>query len=104
MRRHRPGSPDILATAFVGYADGRTVSGRRSRTIAAGEPLFRAAQRSGEVRDDVSLGQILDGLVALAGIDNDPDVPGALIRILLDGLRTHPHPTGGSPTAGPVSP
>ncbi|MER8012027.1 TetR/AcrR family transcriptional regulator [Streptomyces sp. NPDC094149] len=59
----------------------------RSRTIAAGEPLFHAAQCSGEVRDDVSLGQILDGLVALAGVDNDPDFPGALIRILLDGLR-----------------
>ncbi|MBC7274696.1 MAG: TetR/AcrR family transcriptional regulator [Streptomyces sp.] len=59
----------------------------RSRTIAAGEPLFRAAQRSGEVRDDVSLGQILDGLVALAGVDNHPDFPGALIRIMLDGLR-----------------
>src|SRR5690606_11021042 len=41
-------------------------------------PFFRAAQRNGEVRDDVSLGQILDGLVALAGIDNDPDFPGAL--------------------------
>jgi AcrR family transcriptional regulator len=65
----------------------------RSRTIAAGEPLFRAAQRSGEVRDDVSLGQILDGLVALAGIDNDPDFPGALIRILLDGL----HPNAAKP-------
>lgn len=71
----------------------------RSRTIAAGEPLFRAAQRSGEVRDDVSLGQILDGLVALAGIDNDPDFPGALIRVLLDGLRTDSRTTGGPPTA-----
>ncbi|MFD2416523.1 TetR/AcrR family transcriptional regulator [Amycolatopsis pigmentata] len=59
----------------------------RSRTIAAGEPLFLAAQRSGEVRDDVSLGQILDGLVALGGVDNHPDFAGALIRIMLDGLR-----------------
>ncbi|GJF26830.1 MULTISPECIES: TetR/AcrR family transcriptional regulator [Streptomyces] len=71
----------------------------RSRTIAAGEPLFRAAQRSGEVRDDVSLGQILDGLVALAGIDNGPDFPGALIRILLAGLHPNPHTTDGSQTA-----
>lgn len=68
----------------------------RSRTIAAGEPLFLAAQRSGEVRDDVSLGQILDGLVALGTVDNHPDFPGALIRIMFDGLRP--------PTPGPAKP
>ncbi|MFJ5840476.1 TetR/AcrR family transcriptional regulator [Streptomyces shenzhenensis] len=68
----------------------------RSRTIAAGEPLFLAAQRSGEVRDDVSLGQILDGLVALGTVDNHPDFSGALIRIMLDGLRP--------PTPGPAKP
>ncbi|MFJ1758360.1 hypothetical protein [Kitasatospora sp. NPDC088134] len=72
----------------------------RSRTIAAGEPLFRAAQRSGEVRDDVSLGQILDGLVALAGIDSDPDFPGALVRVLLDGLRPSPGPADAPPAGG----
>lgn len=70
-------------------ADGAPVVLRdsRSRTVEAAEPLFRAAQQSGEVRDDVSLGQILDGIVALGGLDRDPDFPGALVRVLLDGLR-----------------
>ncbi|MBR7837134.1 hypothetical protein KDL01_27905 [Actinospica durhamensis] len=93
MRFHAVGArKGPLASAILAEsANGSPIVLResRSRTIAAGEPLFRAAQRSGEVRDEVSLGQILDGLVALAGIDSDPDFPGALIRILLDGLHSN---------------
>ncbi|GAA0327583.1 hypothetical protein NE235_09510 [Actinoallomurus spadix] len=43
-------------------------------------------------RDADGLGQVLDGIVALAGADNDPSFPGALIRVLLDGL--HPKAAG----------
>ncbi|WP_336029281.1 TetR/AcrR family transcriptional regulator [Geodermatophilus sp. FMUSA9-8] len=59
----------------------------RSRVIAAGEPLFTAAQASGEVRDDVSLGQVLDAVVALDRVDENPDSPATMVQVLLDGLR-----------------
>lgn len=99
MRFHALGArKGPLASVLLSEsADGTPIlRASRSRTIAAGEPLFRAAQRSGEVREDVSLGQILDGLVALSGVDNDPDFPGALIRVLLDGLRPDPLTTKGN--------
>lgn len=44
----------------------------RSRVIAAAEPLPVAAQRSGGVRDDVSLGQVLDTVVAAERVRDDP--------------------------------
>jgi AcrR family transcriptional regulator len=69
-------------------SDNPVLKESRSRTIAAGEPLFVAAQRSGEVRDDVSLGQILDALVALGRVNDDSAFPGAMVRVVFDGLRT----------------
>ncbi len=43
----------------------------RTRVIAAGRPLLAAAQRAHEVRDDLTLEQILDMIVAIATIHGD---------------------------------
>lgn len=59
----------------------------RARVVAAGQPLFLAATNSGEVRDDVALGEILDGVVVLARIPVSAASPSPLVEVLLDGLR-----------------
>lgn len=65
--------------------------GYRARVIDAGRPLLAAAQRAGEVRDDLTLDQILDLIVAIAAIaaiHGDPDCLEPILRTTLDGLRT----------------
>lgn len=59
----------------------------RSRVIAAAQPLFAAAIDSGEVRGDVSLGQVLDAIVALERVRDDPGSSTSMIDVLFDGLR-----------------
>jgi len=59
----------------------------RTRVIAAGQPLLAGAQRSGEVRDDLSLDQILDLIVAIATIHGDSGYTGPILATALDGLR-----------------
>jgi AcrR family transcriptional regulator len=59
----------------------------RARVIAAGRPLLAAAQRTGEVRDDLALEQILDMVKAIATTHGDPDYLKPILRAALDGLR-----------------
>ena len=49
----------------------------RARVLAAGRPLLVAAQRTHEVRDDLTLEQILDMIVAIATIHGDSQLPRA---------------------------
>ena len=60
----------------------------RTRVITAGRPLFAAAQHAGEVRDDLTLEQILDMIVAIATIHGDTGYTGPILQAALDGLRT----------------
>ena len=62
-------------------------SGNRDRVLAAGRPLLAAAQRSREVRDDLTLEQILDMIIAIAAIQGDPGYLEPILRAALDGLR-----------------
>lgn len=62
----------------------------RSRVVAAGQPLFAAAQRSGEVRDDLPLKQVLDAVVAVGQIADDPSFSGHIVSVVFDGLRVRP--------------
>jgi AcrR family transcriptional regulator len=62
-------------------------SDNRVRVIAAGRPLLIAAQRSREVRDDVTLEQILDMIIAIASIHGDPGYLEPILQTALDGLR-----------------
>jgi AcrR family transcriptional regulator len=59
----------------------------RTRVMTAGRPLLAAAQHAGEVRDDLTLEQILDMIVAIATIHGDTGYTGAILQAALDGLR-----------------
>ena len=59
----------------------------RTRVIAAGLPLLAAAQRAGEVRDDLALEQILDMIVAISTIRADARYLEPILQTALDGLR-----------------
>ena len=58
----------------------------RTRVIAA-RPLLAAAQRAHAVRDDLSLEQILDMIVAIAAIHGDTGYTEPILQTALDGLR-----------------
>jgi AcrR family transcriptional regulator len=66
----------------------------RARVMAAGRPLLTAAQRAGEVRNDLTLEQILDMIVAIATIHGDTGYTGPILQTALDGLRPQRHPDG----------
>jgi len=59
----------------------------RTRVIAAGRPLLAAAQHAREVRDDLSLEQVLDMIVAIATIHGDTGYTEPILQAALDGLR-----------------
>jgi hypothetical protein len=59
----------------------------RPRVLAAGRPLLTAARRSHEIRDDLTLEQILDLVVAIAKIQQDPGYLDPILQAALDGLR-----------------
>jgi AcrR family transcriptional regulator len=59
----------------------------RSRVMTAARPLLTAAQRSGEVRGELTLEQILDMIVAIGTIHGDTGYTEPILRAALDGLR-----------------
>jgi AcrR family transcriptional regulator len=59
----------------------------RRRVMAAGRPLFIAAQRTHEVREDLTLEQVLDMIVAIASIHGESDYLEPILQATLDGLR-----------------
>jgi AcrR family transcriptional regulator len=62
-------------------------SENRARVLAAGRPLLAAAQQAHEVRDDLTLEQVLDMVAAVATIDSDPGYVEPILQTALDGLR-----------------
>jgi AcrR family transcriptional regulator len=62
----------------------------RARVLAAGRPLLAAAQRTHEVRDTLTLEQILDMIVAIATIHSDTRYIEPILQAALDGLRPRP--------------
>lgn len=58
----------------------------RERVTAAGQPLLRAAQDSGDVQAGLTLDQILDMIVAIAKIPGGPDHVQPILRTALAGL------------------
>jgi AcrR family transcriptional regulator len=59
----------------------------RTRVIAAGRPLLAAAQHAHEVRDDLTLEQILDMIVAIATIHGETGYTEPILQTAIDGLR-----------------
>ncbi|MDE3202927.1 MAG: TetR/AcrR family transcriptional regulator [Acidobacteriota bacterium] len=70
----------------------------RARGLDAGRPLLAAAQRTREVRDHLTIEQVLDMIVAIAQIRGEPDYRESILQIALDGLRLPPE-TGPRETA-----
>ena len=68
----------------------------RTRVMAAGRPLLAAAQRAREIRDDLTLEQILDMIVAVATIHGDTGYTEPILQAALDGLRLIRCPTAGT--------
>ena len=73
----------------------------RARVIAAGRPLLAAAQRAHEIRDDLTLEQILDMVIAIATIHGDNRYLEPILQTALDGLQPS---ADGKPTLGASNP
>jgi AcrR family transcriptional regulator len=76
------------------YGSSPMFSESRDRVLAAGRPLLVAARRTHEVRDDLTLEQVLDMVIAVASIHGDPAYLEPILRAMLDGLRP---PAGANP-------
>ena len=56
--------------------------------VAAGEPLLQRAQEAGIVREDVTIGEVIQMVVGIAKMPTtDPRQNEHILRIALDGLR-----------------
>jgi AcrR family transcriptional regulator len=78
-----------IASELLAHVDGDDpVFGQnRARVVGAGAPLLAAAQEAGEIRDDLTLDQILDLTVAIAKLHGDPGYVAPILQTALDGLR-----------------
>ncbi len=83
-----------IASALLEHVAGEdpVFDHNRTRVLAAGQPLLAAAQRSGEVRDDLTLEQILDLTIAVAKLGGDPGYVEPILQAVLDGLRVPDRP------------
>ncbi|HXD80001.1 MAG TPA: helix-turn-helix domain-containing protein [Candidatus Acidoferrum sp.] len=79
-----------IAAELLKHTDsGNSVfGGSRARVTAAGRPLLAAAQQAREVRDDLTLEQVLDLIHAIATIRGDTSYVQAILQATLDGLRS----------------
>jgi AcrR family transcriptional regulator len=60
----------------------------RTSLFDAGEPLLKRAQEAGVVREDVSIGEVIQMVVSIAKMPTgDPKQNEHMLRIALDGLR-----------------
>jgi AcrR family transcriptional regulator len=59
----------------------------RARVLAAGGPLLVAAQDAQEIREDLTLEQILDMIIAIARIHGDPGYLEPILEVAFSGLR-----------------
>jgi AcrR family transcriptional regulator len=78
-----------IASELLAHLDSSNpvFSENRARVLAAGRPLLAAAQRVQEVRDDLTLEQILDMIIAIATIHGDTRYLEPILQAALDGLR-----------------
>lgn len=62
----------------------------RTRVMAAARPLLVAAQHTHEIREELTLEQILDMVIAIATIHGDARYLEPILQAALDGLRPRP--------------
>jgi AcrR family transcriptional regulator len=82
-------SKRLIASELLTHVDSSNpvFNENRERVLAAGRKLLCAAQRDHEVRDDLTLEQILDMIIAIARIHGDPGYLEPMLESTLDGLR-----------------
>jgi AcrR family transcriptional regulator len=78
-----------VGTELLKHSEGSNsfFSEGRNRVLAAGQPLLAAAQRTREIRGDLTLEQILEMIHAIAAIQGDPAYVQPILHAALDGLR-----------------
>jgi AcrR family transcriptional regulator len=78
-----------IASELLAHVDGDdpVFARNRARVLATGAALLADAQRAGEVRDDLTLEQILDLTIAVAKVDGGAAYVEPILRAALDGLR-----------------
>lgn len=81
-----------IATELLEHTDreGPLFDASRARVLAAGRPLLAAAQDAREVREDLTLEQVLDLVIAVSGIRDDPAYTRPILDVALDGIRRPP--------------
>ena len=67
-------------------SDSPVFNDTKTRVIAAGRPLFDAAQSLSQIRSDITIEQVLQMLVAVAAIDGNAHDRAAMFQTILDGL------------------
>ena len=80
----------VLAAELVNYLDkdAALFQACRGSLYSAGEPLLLRAQEAGVVRDDVTIGEVIQLVVGIAKLPNaDPAQTEHVLRVALDGLR-----------------
>jgi AcrR family transcriptional regulator len=84
------GTKRALAAELSNYLDQDAELFQVCRTslFEAGEPLLKKAQEAGVVREDVSIGELIQMVVGIAKIPaKDPEQNAHILRVALDGLR-----------------
>ena len=71
---------------------GPFLSRNANRVLATARPLLAAAQHSQEVREDLTIEQVMQMVLALATIPGDSDYLAPMLQTLLDGLKTRQQP------------
>jgi len=66
--------------------------GSRSKVLSVGRPMLNAAQKAGEIREDLVLEQVLDMVVAIATINGPPAYVEPILDAAIDGLRVCSNP------------
>jgi AcrR family transcriptional regulator len=77
----------LVAELLVEDDDRSVFNENRARVMAAGEPLLAAARKSGEVRADLTLAQILELVIAVGKIRGDAAFVEPILDATLQGLR-----------------
>jgi AcrR family transcriptional regulator len=82
-------SKRLIVSELLEHTDGSNpiLSNNRARVLAAGRPLLNAAQQAHEIRNDLTLEQILAMIAAVAKISGDRDYLEPMFQTTLDGLR-----------------
>jgi hypothetical protein len=59
----------------------------RARVLGGGRPLLLAPRQNREVRDDLTLEQVLDMVIAVSAIRGDAGYLEPILQAALDGIR-----------------